>query len=139
METDKAFDRDSYLQESLHNLSLSNETIRSIEFEECKLDGCSFIGCVFEKCRFIDCEFKGCVLSAINPMNSHITEAKFSKCKVIGCDWTKTAQIQGLDFTDCQISYSNFAMLKIPKIKMGCGTQKMVFLERGYTYFAPME
>ena len=124
------FIRDSYYQESFLNLSLLNETIKSIEFEECELNSCSFIDCVFEKCKFIDCKFNECVLSAVNPVNSYITDVKFSKCKVIGCDWSKTSQIQGLDFTDCQINYSNFAMLKIPKIKMiNCEAKEVDFTE----------
>lgn len=55
---------------------------------------------------------------------------EFSKCKVIGCDWTKASQIQGLDFKDCQINYSNFAALKLPKIVMiNCEANEVDFTE----------
>lgn len=124
------FTQDSYFQRSFLNLSLSNETIKSKEFEECELNGCSFIDCKFEKCKFINCKFNDCILSAINPVDSCIAEIKFSKCKVIGCDWTKTSQIQGVNFTDCQINYSNFAMLKLPKIIMiNCEAKEVDFTE----------
>ena len=63
-------------------------------------------------------------------MNSFITDVEFSKCKVIGCDWTKASQIHGLDFAGCQINYSNFAMLKLPKIKItGCEAREVDFSE----------
>jgi len=124
------FTSDSYYRENFINISLASETVKSIDFEECEFNGCSFIGCIFEKCKFVNCTFTGCVLSAINPVNSWITEVKFIKCKVIGCDWTKTSQVHGLDFADCQLNYSNFAMLKIPKIKIiGCEAKEADFTE----------
>jgi fluoroquinolone resistance protein len=125
-----SFTEDSYFQESFLNLSLSNETVKSKEFEECEFNNCSFITCKFEKCKFINCKFSDCIISAINPVDSWIADVIFSKCKVIGCDWTKTSQIQGLDFTDCQINYSNFAMLKLPKITMiNCEAKEVDFTE----------
>lgn len=124
------FTRDSYDDESFANLSLSNEAIKSVEFEECEFNDCSFIDCVFERCKFIDCNFNSCILSAINLMNSQFTELRFLKCKVIGLDWTKASQIHGLDFMNCQINYSNFAMLKLPKIKMiDCEAKEVDFTE----------
>ena len=124
------FTRDSYFQESFLNLSLSDETVRTKEFEECHFNGCSLIECKFEKCKFINCKFNDCVISAISLLDSSITEVEFSRCKVIGCDWTKTLQINGLDFSGCQINYSNFAMLKLPKIKMtDCEAKEVDFTE----------
>jgi len=124
------FTEDSYFQQSFLNLSLSNETVKSIEFEECEFNSCSFIGCKFQRCKFINCKFADCVISAINPVDSWITDVIFSKCKVIGCDWTKTSQIHGLNFTDCQINYSNFSMLKLPKTKMiNCEAKEVDFTE----------
>ena len=124
------FTKGSYFQESFINLSLSNETIKSDEFEECEFNGCSFIDCKFERCKFINCKFHDCIISAISPVNSYITDVTFLKCKVMGCDWTKTSQIHGLDFTDCQINYSNFTMLKLPKIKMiNCEAKEVDFTE----------
>ncbi len=124
------FARDSYDSENFVNYSLSNKTIKSVEFEGCEFNSCSFIDCKFEKCKFIDCHFKECTLSAINPVNSQFADLKFSKCKVMGIDWTKASQIYGLDFTECQISYSNFAMLKLPKMKMiNCEAKETDFTE----------
>ncbi|MDD5397522.1 MAG: pentapeptide repeat-containing protein [Dehalococcoidia bacterium] len=124
------FIKDSNFQETFSNLSLSNETVKSKEFEECEFVGCSFINCKFQKCKFIDCKFNDCVISAINPVDCWITDITFSKCKAIGCDWTKASHIQGLIFTDCQINYSNFAMLKLPKIKLiNCEAKEVDFSE----------
>lgn len=122
--------KDNYYQEKLSKLSFSKETISSIVFEECELDGCSFIDCKLEKCKFLSCQFNDCILSAINPLESRFMEVKFAKSKVIGFDWTKTAKIEELSFTDCQINYSNFKLLKIPKIKMvNCEAKEVAFVE----------
>jgi fluoroquinolone resistance protein len=124
------FTQDSYFQEGFLDLALSDETVRAKEFEECEFNGCSFIGCKFEKCKFINCKFNGCVISAINPVDSFCTDVEFSKCKVIGCDWTRASQIHGLNFAECQINYSNFATLKLPKVKMiDCEAKEVDFTE----------
>jgi fluoroquinolone resistance protein len=123
-----SFTEDAYFQQKFSAISLSNEIIKSKEFEECVFNGCNFINCKFEKCNFISCKFNDCVISAINPVDSCITEIEFCKCKVIGCDWTKTSQIHGLDFEDCQINYSNFSMLKLPKTQMiNCEAKEVDF------------
>lgn len=108
----------SYDKTSFEDMSLTGEIIKSKDFEECLFRNCSLINCVLEKCRLVNCKFEGCVLSAVNPMNSYISDVAFVRCKVIGCDWTRTAQIMGLEFDDCQLNYSNFSMLKLRKMKM---------------------
>jgi len=124
------FDKDSYYQETFTSLSLTNETVKAVEFEECEFKGCSFVGSTFQKCKFISCKLEGCVWSAVNPMNSWFAEVKFFKCKVIGCDWTRASHLQEMEFTDCQLNYSNFAMLKLPKTRMiNCQAMEADFTE----------
>ena len=124
------FTQDTYYQEKFLNLSLSGERLRSIEFEECEFTGCSFIDCTFEKCKLIDCTFTDCTISAINPMNSWVSDTKFTKSKVMGCDWTRASQVHGMEFTDCQLNYSNFSGMKIPGIKMiNCQAKEVDFAE----------
>jgi fluoroquinolone resistance protein len=112
------FDRDSYYQEKLVKLSLTGESAKLIEFEDCEFNGCSLIDCKFHKCKFINCKFVDCILSAINAVDSSFIGITFSKCKVIGFDWTKVARFQDLEFRDSIINYSNFKMLKCREIKM---------------------
>jgi fluoroquinolone resistance protein len=108
----------AYYQEKFSKLTFSNETIKSREFEECEFSGCSFISCKFEKCKFLNCKFNDCILSAIIPMDCRFIEVKFHRCKVIGIDWTKTQKMEDLVFDECQINYSNFRFLKIPKTRI---------------------
>jgi fluoroquinolone resistance protein len=120
----------SYYQEQFSRLASSDETITSVEFEECEFTGCSFIGCKFVKCKFVNCKFDDCVLSAVVPMDCRFIDVKFRKCKVIGIDWTKTQKIREFDFEKCQVNYSNFRFLKIPRTRIvDCEAKEADFTE----------
>src|SRR3990172_12353042 len=122
--------KDAYYQEKLVKLSYTAEKFQSKVFEECEFSNCTFIDCKFEKCKFLNCKFSEYNLSAIVPMNCQFIEVEFSRCKVIGADWTKAQKIQGLNFLECQLNYSNFKLLKLPKIKMvRCEAKEIDFIE----------
>jgi len=118
-------------QKKYARLSFSEEgIIKSREFEECSFESCSFIKCQFEKVKFISCIFNECILSAVSLNGCHFIEVKFSKCKVIGFDWTKTIHIRDMEFNECQINYSDFSYLKIPGIILaGCEAKEVDFTE----------
>lgn len=123
-----SFSREYYIQETFFNVSLADEAVESIEFEECGFNGCSFISCKFLRCKFINCKFYDCITSAINSVDSIISDISFDRCKVIGWDWTKASQLHGLSFTGCQLNYSNFAALKLSGIKMiSCDAKEVNF------------
>lgn len=125
-----AFEKDGYERETFTGLALTEETIKGVTFEECRFEDCSFITCKFEGCRFLGTTFSGCVLSAVVPMNSRFDEATFKNCKVIGIDWTRTAETRKLRFTDCQLNYSNFRFLALPGLKMErCEVKDADFIE----------
>lgn len=81
------FKKNNYYQEKFSKISLSKETIKGVEFEECEFKGCSFVDCKFEKCKFIDCKFDDCMISALVPTGSSFVEVSFTNSKVIGSDW----------------------------------------------------
>jgi fluoroquinolone resistance protein len=124
------FSKVVYYQEKLIKLSRTKEDIKSRVFEECEFSSCSFIDCRFENCKFLRCRFIECNLSAVIPMNCQFLEVEFSRCKVMGIDWTKAQRLQDLNFSECQINYSNFRLLKLPKIKMvKCEAKEVDFIE----------
>lgn len=124
----------NYYQEKFTKSILSNETISKAEFEECAFKDCSFVDCKFEKCKFIDCKFDSCIISAVVPFDSRFVEVSFSNSKVIGMDWTKAQHIREISFENCQVSYSNFRMLKLPKIRMvACEALEADFTETDLT------
>jgi len=124
------FTKTDYYQEKFSKLSFSNEGIELIEFEECDFVGCTFIDCEFKKCKFLNCKFINCLLSAVKFSSSSVIEVSFTQCKVIGIDWTKSQQVRDLQFDECEINYSNFVLLKIPKTKIvNCIAKDVDFTE----------
>jgi fluoroquinolone resistance protein len=125
-----SFDQEIYFQEKFSKLALTKEVIPYRTFEECEFASCSFVDCRFEKCKFLNCKFTDCILSAVIPMDCRISDLKFLRCKVIGMDWTKTQKVEGLDFSECQLNYSNFKLVKLPKMRMvRCEAREVEFIE----------
>ena len=112
------FDKDYYHKGRFSKIHLENEKLSKIEFENCTFTNSTFISCIFQKCEFTDCVFKNCVISALIPTNSRFSNIKFEDSKVTGIDWTRATKIESLIFKNCQLDYSNFRMLKLPKISM---------------------
>jgi fluoroquinolone resistance protein len=125
-----SFTEDVYYKAKFPKLSLENASVQFKIFEECEFTGCNFVSCKFKKCKFINCSFNDCTISDMVPFNCRFNEVKFARCKVMGVDWTKTEDLRGLDFSSCQINYSNFRMLKIPKTKLiVCEAKEVDFTE----------
>jgi fluoroquinolone resistance protein len=117
-------------QQTIANLSLTDEIVKAVTYEECTFESCSFISCRFEKCKFISCKFNDCILSAVVPMDCRFIEAEFNRCKTLGIDWTKTQLLREQVFKDCQLNYSSFKLLKTPRIKMiNCEVKEADFTE----------
>jgi fluoroquinolone resistance protein len=128
--TTMSFPEDTYFEEKFAALSMADEAVTSKTFEDCVFDGCSFINIKFVNCKFINCKFNDCILSAVVPMNCRFIEAEFNHCKTMGIDWTKTQLIRDLKFTDSQLNFSNFRMLKMPLIKItNCEVKESDFTE----------
>jgi len=125
-----SFTKKNYYQEKFEKISSNSETISETEFEECEFSQCSFIDCKFEKCKFINCKFEECVISATKLTDSRFVDVEFKNSKVIGIDWTKAQHMQEVSFETCQLNYSNFRLLKLPKLKMtDCEIKETEFIE----------
>lgn len=125
-----AFTKKDYYQEKFEKINLVKEPTVEIEFEECKFTNCSFVECKFVKCKFINCEFRECVLSAVIFDQDRFVDTSFDDSKVIGIDWTKAKELQNLKFNKCQLNYSNFKLLKLPKTVMkDCQAKEVAFIE----------
>ncbi len=129
-----SFDETAYYRQKFEGVELTAGRIHGVKFDECSFYDCRFIDSKIEKCAFIDCSFHDSVLSAINPVDSRFLRPKFDRCKVIGCDWAKAGKLEALDFEECQVDYSNFASLRLPKIRMvKCSAKEVRFIEADMT------
>ena len=122
------FEQSSYYREKFVKVTCSGATVSDIEFEACVFTDCSFSDCTFTHCRFINCTFDRCSISAMVPAGSGFVDVQFIRSKIIGIDWTKAQRIQDIHFTESQISYSNFRMLKLVGITIvGCESKETDF------------
>jgi uncharacterized protein YjbI with pentapeptide repeats len=112
-ETKKTFYRETFA-----NINLTKGEITGKEFENCMFENCSFVETILEKCIFTDCAFNSCILSAVKTNLSIFSEVKFHNSKVIGIDWTRAQSIRSLEFQNCQLTYSNFKLLKLAHLKI---------------------
>ena len=125
-----AFDKDTYYRETFTGLSLENETVKGVFFEECVFENCSFVTCTFERCRFLTCKLTGCILSAIMPTNTRFEDVSFVSCKAIGVNWSRAMETRKLRFRDSQVNYSNFRFAKLPDLMMvNCEARDSDFIE----------
>lgn len=125
---------ETYFQAEFSQLSLANETVKDIAYEECSFDSCSYIDTEFINCTFASCKFTDCVLSAVSPVGCRFDDVSFTDCKTIGIDWTKTRQFREIVFKNCRLNYSNFKLMKVPGIKMtGCEVKDADFSEADLT------
>jgi len=124
------FIADTYIKETFSKVTVSNENLINTIFEACHFDHCSFTNCKMDRCKFINCRFDSCILSAVIPINSRFQEPRFFRCKLMGIDWTRTADLSEPDFLECQLNYSNFKLLKLQGIKMvNCEAKEVEFIE----------
>jgi len=73
-------------------------------------------------------------MSVIKSSGSRFLEVKFTKCKELGFNWSKTDAVRDLSFNECQLNYSDFSYLKIPGIKiLGCEAKEVDFTEADLT------
>jgi fluoroquinolone resistance protein len=125
-----SFTEETYYRETFTGLELTEETIKSITYEECVFESCSLIGTKLVNCRFATCKFNDCTLSAVSPMDCRFVDVAFTNCKTIGIDWTRTHQFREIVFKNSQLNYCNFRFMKLPKIKMtGCEVKDADFGE----------
>ncbi len=124
----------AYYKGTFTGLTLANETIVGIEFEECEFQKCSFVNCNLDSWKFLDCKIVECRMSAINPVRSRFQGVKFLTSQVIGFDWTRAEAIEDLEFTNCKINYSNFKLLKLPRLKLiNCEAHEVDFINTDLT------
>lgn len=120
----------NYYKQTLSGIIISRGDIKNKEFEECIFTKIHLTDCRIEKCKFINCRFENSILSAIKPTDSVFTDIQWTDCKVIGFDWTLAKSIRFLTFTNCQINYSNFRFLVLPKIRLvNCIAKEADFTE----------
>ena len=132
-------EKKSYYCQNFKALSLSNQTLYTIEFEDCTFTECNFSDAKFDQCKFIDCTFTKCNLSLVKIAYSQFNDVSFENSKVIGVDWTKAswpnlALFSPIKFEQCIISDCSFFALELKELVLDmCKVHDVDFREGDFT------
>jgi len=112
-----------HYSKTFRQVSMIEQVIEGVEFEDCSFNECDFTEAVFKKCRFIECSFTECNLSVIKISQSQFTDVTFEQCKLIGVDWTHAVWSQlhlaaSLEFKNCVLNDSSFFDLSLDELKL---------------------
>lgn len=127
-------DGEEYDEQQFADLTLTQEVITAVTFEECTFTNCNFSETLFKRCTFRDCHFQDCDLSLIELDYSSFQRCKFEQCKLIGVNWAKVSRIEWIEFHSCNLSYATFMELDMHKaIIANCLAKEATFAETNLT------
>ena len=134
------FDRDyEYVQEIFEQVTLGDEEVEAKEFDTCTFRNCSFSATLFRNCKLLNCTFEDCELNLVRVYQSSFAGVKFTRCKVIGINWTdaywsKKGLLNSLKFTECALNHSTFMGLNLKKMQLvSCLARDVDFTEADLT------
>ncbi|MAT99287.1 MAG: hypothetical protein CL608_19285 [Anaerolineaceae bacterium] len=127
-------DGEEYVEQVFTGLTLTQEVMTAVTFEECTFTNCNFSETQFKRCTFRDCQFQNCDLSLLDVDYSTFQRSKFEECKLIGVNWAKVLQIEWLEFHSCNLSYATFMELDLSKaVITDCLAKEATFAETNLT------
>jgi uncharacterized protein YjbI with pentapeptide repeats len=125
---------EEYIEREFSGLTVLQETVTAVTFEECSFTNCNFSETQFKRCTFRDCLFGSCDLSLMDIEYSRFQRSKFDECKLIGVNWAKVNQIQRIQFHSCNLSYATFMELDLTKaVLTHCLAKEATFAETNLT------
>jgi uncharacterized protein YjbI with pentapeptide repeats len=100
-----------------------DETFTGIELTQATLAGHEFVRCRFEKLvlqesnwqgvRLDDCEFDGCDLTRMQPKKMAARGVAFTRCRLMGVDWSGLAPNPSFVFEECNLQYASFVEVNL--------------------------
>lgn len=127
-------DGEEYVEQQFANLTLIQEVVTAVTFEECTFTGCNFSETQFKRCIFRDCAFQNCDLSLLDVDYSTFQRSKWEQCKLIGVNWARVLRIERIEFHHCNLSYATFMELDLSRaVLTHCLAKEATFAETNLT------
>jgi len=127
-------DGEEYVERPFTGLTLTQEVVTAVIFEECTFTNCNFSETQFKRCTFRECAFQNCDLSLLDVDYSTFQRSKFKQCKLIGVNWAKVGRIEWIEFHSCNLSYATFMELDLTKaVITDCLAKEATFAETNLT------
>jgi len=87
---------------------LSHKEFTRCTFRHNKLQETLWVGSQLEECVFEDCD-----LTNLHPKGIKLRGVEFTRCKLLGVDWTMAIAHPVVGFTDCNMRYQLFVTTKL--------------------------
>lgn len=126
-------DKTSYYLKSFSGISMSNDELTGVEFEDCTFTQCDFSGSSITKCRFINCTFDQCDMNHGSVKSSRFSDVEFQNCRMVAVNWAEAEwprfmQSASIRFRDCVITESIFFGLTLECLVLqGCKAHAVDF------------
>ena len=112
-------------EQLLQGESFEDETFVGLDLARADLGDKLFTGCTFRnvklaesrwrRARLEDCVLEACDLTRLAPAEMALRGVQFSRCKMMGIDWTGVGEFPDLGFADCNLDYCSFTALRLRK------------------------
>ena len=118
-------------EEKFDGIDFSEEKLKGEKYDECIFLNCNFSNVHLTEKTFVDCVFEGCDFSNCTFGNTGFREVQFKTCKMLGLHFEDCNPfLLAFEFKDCQLDYSSFCGMKIPKTKFkGCRLLEVDFTD----------
>ncbi|GAB5523955.1 MAG: pentapeptide repeat-containing protein [Roseivirga sp.] len=120
-----------YNEQTFTSQDFAEANLRGNYYDECQFANCDFTNADFGQASFENCSFESCNLDRIKVVNTKWQEVNFKACRMSGIDFEDISKMLfSASFENCQLSYSHFKDLKIPKTRfLNCEIKECDFVE----------
>lgn len=121
--------------EDFINIDFSEKPPKAEAFERCNFQNCIFTNVDLSGLKFSECRFDSCDFSMAGLERTAFQEVEFRNCKLMGLRFDEChAFLLAFQFEDCQLNFSSFYQLKIPKTRfINCSLVETEFIEADLT------
>ena len=122
---------DFFDSEEYSKIDFTKRNIKKGEYDNCTFSNCNFENLHASNIQFVECEFINCNFSNAIVKETAFKDVNFINCKMIGVKFNELNQfLLQMSFTDCQLNFSSFYLLKISNTKFkSCNLEAVDFTE----------
>lgn len=105
-----------FSEQTFTSQDFAEASLRGNHYDECHFANCDFTNADFGQASLENCSFESCNLDRVKVINAKWQEVSFKACRLSGIDFEDISKMLfSVSFENCQLSYSHFKDLKIPK------------------------
>jgi fluoroquinolone resistance protein len=109
-------ERESFDDETFDGFDLARADLSDKVFAGCRFRNVKLPESRWRRARLEGCVLEGCDLTRLAPAELALRGVQFTRCKMMGIDWTSVGAYPDLSFADCNLDYCSFTSVRVRKI-----------------------